>query len=55
MIKVRPLIPLQATLLMLNEVLENGRKQAFDREPYTGFWECFGVGFMRLLPIESQI
>ena len=30
-------------------------KQTFDHEPYTGFWKRFGVGFMRMLPIESQI
>lgn len=35
--------------------LVSGQKQTFDHEPYTGFWERFGVGFMRLLPIESQI
>ena len=33
----------------------DGEKRTFAHEPYTGFWKRFGVGFMRLLPIESQI
>ncbi|MFC1823586.1 phospholipase D family protein [Thermodesulfobacteriota bacterium] len=35
--------------------LEDGKKRVFDVEPYTGFWRRFGVGFMSLLPIESQL
>jgi cardiolipin synthase C len=35
--------------------LENGHPQVFDTEPYAGFWRRFGVGFMSLLPIESQL
>lgn len=27
----------------------------FTVEPYTGFWRRLGIGFMRLLPIESQL
>jgi hypothetical protein len=27
----------------------------FDHEPHTGFWQRFGVGLMRLLPVESQL
>jgi putative cardiolipin synthase len=34
---------------------EAGASQVFDVEPYTGFWQRFGVGFMQLLPIESQL
>jgi putative cardiolipin synthase len=34
---------------------EAGVPQVFDVEPYTGFWQRFGVGFMQLLPIESQL
>ena len=34
---------------------ENGDPVTFDVEPYTGFWRRFGVGFMGLLPIESQL
>jgi putative cardiolipin synthase len=30
-------------------------KQIFDVDPYTSFWKRFGVGFLRILPIESQI
>ena len=33
----------------------DGQPVTFDRDPYTSFWRRFGVGFMRLLPIESQI
>jgi hypothetical protein len=35
--------------------MENGKPIAFDADPYTGFWRRFGVGFMGLLPIESQL
>ena len=33
----------------------DGQNQIFNVDPYTGFWERFGVGFMRIMPIESQI
>lgn len=29
--------------------------ETFDAEPYTGFWKRLGIGFLRLLPIESQL
>jgi len=35
--------------------LIDGQQQTFDHDPYTGFWKRLGIGFMRLLPIESQI
>jgi putative cardiolipin synthase len=35
--------------------LENGQERVFDADPYTGFWRRFGVGFMGILPIESQL
>jgi putative cardiolipin synthase len=35
--------------------LENGRKRVFDIEPYSGFWQRFGVAIMGLLPIESEL
>jgi len=35
--------------------LVDGEPQTFYKDPYTGFWKRFGVGFMRMLPIESQI
>lgn len=35
--------------------LVDGEKQTFNHDPYTGFWQRMGVGFMRILPIESQI
>lgn len=34
---------------------QNGEEQIFTVEPYTSFWRRFGVGFMSLLPIESQL
>jgi putative cardiolipin synthase len=33
----------------------DGKQQTLYKDPYTGFWKRFGVGFMRILPIESQI
>jgi len=33
----------------------DGETETFDADPNTSFWRRFGVGFMRLLPIESQI
>lgn len=34
---------------------EDGKAVTFDVDPYTGFWRRFGVWFMGLLPIESQL
>jgi len=33
----------------------DGEPMTLYKDPYTGFWKRFGVGFMRMLPIESQI
>jgi putative cardiolipin synthase len=33
----------------------DGEPQTFDVDPYTGFWRRFGIGFMSILPIESQL
>lgn len=35
--------------------LVDGEQQTFTHEPYTGFWKRFGIAFMRIMPIESQI
>ena len=35
--------------------LVDGKQQTFDVDPYTGFWRRFGIGFMKLLPIESLL
>ena len=35
--------------------LVDGEQQTFDVEPYTGFWRRFGIGFLSLFPIESQL
>jgi putative cardiolipin synthase len=34
---------------------ENGKEQVYTVDPYTGFWRRLGIGFMGLLPIESQL
>jgi len=34
---------------------ENGRPVTFEVDPYTSFWRRFGVDFMGLFPIESQL
>lgn len=33
----------------------NGKPVTFEHEPFTSFWKRFGVSFMGMLPIESQI
>jgi putative cardiolipin synthase len=33
----------------------DGTPQTFDVDPYTGFWQRLGIGFLGLLPIESQL
>ncbi len=33
----------------------DGKEKTFDVDPYTSFWKRLGIGFMRLLPIESQL
>lgn len=33
----------------------DGEAVTFDVDPYTGFWQRFGIGLLRLLPIESQL
>ena len=35
--------------------LENGQQRVYTVDPYSSFWRRLGVGFMRLLPIESQL
>jgi putative cardiolipin synthase len=35
--------------------LDNGKPVVFSVDPYTGFWSRFGIGFLGLLPIESQL
>jgi putative cardiolipin synthase len=35
--------------------LVEGEPVTFSSDPNTSFWRRFGIGFMRLLPIESQI
>ena len=33
----------------------DGAPQTFDVDPYTGFWKRLGIGFLGILPIESQL
>ena len=35
--------------------LIDGKPQTFGVDPYTGFWKRLGIGFLGLLPIESQL
>jgi putative cardiolipin synthase len=35
--------------------LVDGTPQTFDVDPYTGFWKRLGIGFLGILPIESQL
>ncbi len=35
--------------------LVDGKQQTLYVDPYTSFWKRFGVGLMRMFPIESQI
>jgi putative cardiolipin synthase len=35
--------------------LVDGQEKIFNVDPYTGFWRRFGIWFMGLLPIESQL
>jgi len=35
--------------------LVDGKQQTLDTDPYTGFWRRLGIGFLSLLPIESQL
>ena len=34
---------------------ENGKQVVYTHEPQTGFWRRFGIGFMSIWPIESQL
>ena len=33
----------------------DGTERTFDVDPYTGFWKRLGIGFLGILPIESQL
>ena len=33
----------------------DGEQKTFDVDPYTSFWQRFGIGFLSILPIESQL
>ncbi len=34
---------------------EKGKQMVYTHEPHTGFWRRFGIGFMSIWPIESQL
>ena len=34
---------------------DDGEKVTFEHDPYTSIWRRMGVGFMRIMPIESQL
>ena len=33
--------------------LESKKEITFTKEPYTGFWTRFGIGFLKILPIDA--
>jgi putative cardiolipin synthase len=33
----------------------DGTPRTFDVDPYAGFWKRLGIGFLGILPIESQL
>jgi putative cardiolipin synthase len=35
--------------------LVDGKPETFDADPYTSFWKRLGIGFLGILPIESQL
>jgi len=35
--------------------MKDGKPVVYTHEPYVGFWRRFGIGFMSLWPIESQL
>jgi putative cardiolipin synthase len=35
--------------------LDHGEPRIFDVDPYTGFWQRFGIDLLSILPIESQL
>ena len=35
--------------------LVDGEQKVLEVDPYTGFWQRFGIGLMRILPIESLL
>jgi len=41
--------------ILLWHGLVDGRPQTFTADPYTGFWQRLGIGFLGILPIESQL
>lgn len=55
-------LPTQAYEVFLNEKgklrwrsIENGQQVILDKEPQTTWWQRFVAGFMRILPIRSQL
>jgi putative cardiolipin synthase len=35
--------------------LNDGKQEVFNVEPHTSFWQRLGIGFLSILPIESQL
>lgn len=60
--RVEPALPTATYQVFLNDsgkvrwrIEEDGKQIVLTKEPQTGFWRRFGAGFMRLLPIKSQL
>lgn len=45
----------EIVIKQLDKVAIDGENQRYTTEPNTGFWRRFGVGFLRMLPIESLL
>jgi len=60
--RILPILPNAAFEVFLNEdgkvrwrIQDEGQEIILDKEPQTGFWKRFNAGFMRILPIKSQL
>ena len=60
--RVTPALPTASYKVFLNEsgkmrwrIEENGNEVILKNEPQTGFWKRFSAGFMRIMPIKSQL
>ena len=60
--RVTALLPDRTFEVSLNEKgklrwkgLENGQEVILTKEPQSGYWRRFNAGFLRMMPIKSQL
>jgi len=60
--RVKPALRAASFEAFLNEdgkvrwrIEDNGQEVVLDKEPQTGFWKRFNAGFLRIMPIKSQL